>query len=145
MKNRFEMNDELKSRLLKAENAGQVADLLKEAGQKTSAEDAEWIWQELTNHKTDAELSLAELESVSGGADRDWLTDGCAATVEPNSWCESNDACWYWDVTYDHEPANINCPNCGAIMYVNWVDYYTNPSDDVYHYKCKNCGTEKSL
>ena len=83
------------------------------------------------------------MESVSGGADRDWLTDGCAATVEPNSWCGSDDACWIWDVTYDHEPANINCPNCKSFMYVNWVDYSTNPSDDVFHYKCKNCGFEK--
>ena len=80
----------------------------------------------------------------SSAADRDWLTDGCAATVEPKSWCDSNDSCIWWDVTYDHEPANVICPKCGAFMYVNWVDYDPNPSNDTYHYKCKNCGTEKS-
>ena len=67
-----------------------------------------------------------------------------AASVEPKSWCDSNDSCIWWDVTYDHEPANVICPKCGAFMYVNWVDYDPNPSNDTYHYKCKNCGTEKS-
>ena len=29
--------------------------------------------------KDGTDLSTDELEAVSGGADRDWLTDGCAA------------------------------------------------------------------
>lgn len=144
MANRFEMNEALKSRLLGAENAEQAADILKEAGQTVTAEDIAHLWDEISSYRKDKELSLDELEAVSGGADRDWLTDGCAATVEPKSWCDSNDSCIWWDVTYDHEPANVICPKCGAFMYVNWVDYDPNPSNDTYHYKCKNCGTEKS-
>ena len=65
------------------------------------------IWNEISSHRKDKELSLDELEAVSGGADRDWLTSGCAATVEPGSWCDSNDMCHVWDVTYDHIPTVI--------------------------------------
>lgn len=37
-------------------------------------------------------LSLDEMEAVAGGAeDRDWLADGCAATVEPGSNCWGTD------------------------------------------------------
>ena len=38
------------------------------------------------------ELSLDELETVSGGEDRNWLKEGCAATVEAGSWCGRVDA-----------------------------------------------------
>ena len=144
MANRFEMNEALLSRLLGAENAEQAADILKEAGQAATPEDIAHLWNEISSHRTEKELSLDEREAVSGGADRDWLTDGCAATVEPGSWCGSNDSCYYWDVTYTHEPSKVNCPKCGAFMYLNWVNYDTRPSDDIYHYKCKKCGTEES-
>ncbi len=142
MKNESMMQEEFKSKLLQAQSEEEVAGLLKNAGMDEST--AGQIWSEISSHRAEKELSLDELESVSGGYDRDWLTDGCAATVEPKSWCDSNDSCIYFDVTYKHEPANVICPKCGAFMYVNWVDYDTNPSDDTYHYKCKNCGTEKS-
>ena len=101
MANRFEMNEALKSRLLGAENAEQAADILKEAGQTVTAEDIAHLWDEISSYRKAKELSLDELEAVSGGADRDWLTDGCAATVEPKSWCDSNDSCIWWDVTYN--------------------------------------------
>ena len=138
------ISKELKNRIIKARSADEVAALLRPSGVDDAL--AARIWNELSANRDDRQLSLDELEAISGGdADRDWLTDGCAATVEPNSWCGSNDSCIWWDVTYDHEPANIHCPNCGAIMYINWVDYYTDPSHDVYHYKCKNCGCEKAV
>ncbi|MBE6725377.1 MAG: hypothetical protein E7576_09345 [Ruminococcaceae bacterium] len=142
MKNESMMKEEFKSKLLQAQSAEEVAGLLKNAGMDESK--AGQIWNEISSHRTEKELSLDELAAVSGGADRDWLTDGCAASVEPDSWCGSNDSCHYWDVTYTHEPAEVICPNCGAYMYLNWVDYATRPSDDIYHYKCKNCGTEES-
>ncbi len=142
MKNESMMKEEFKSKLLQAQSAEEVAGLLKNAGMDESK--AGQIWNEISSHRTEKELSLDELAAVSGGADRDWLTDGCAASVEPDSWCGSNDSCHYWDVTYTHEPAKVICPNCGAYMYLNWVDYATRPSDDIYHYKCKNCGTEES-
>ena len=37
--------------------------------------------------KTDKELSLDELEAVSGGVNRDYNKHGCAATVEAGSGC----------------------------------------------------------
>jgi hypothetical protein len=77
------------------------------------------------------ELSLDELEAVSGGADRDWLTDGCAATVEPGSWCRSDDSCYEWDVEYLHEPEKV-CV-CGGYM------YNSRSTNDYYYYKCIVC------
>jgi ribosomal protein S27E len=140
----LEITKELKKKLLGANSEEEVKALV---GDAVKEEDVTKIWKEIEAHKAAPDLEKVddeELEAVSGGADRDWLTDGCAATVEPKSWCDSNDSCIWWDVTYDHEPANVICPKCGAFMYVNWVDYDPNPSNDTYHYKCKNCGTEKS-
>ena len=55
--------------------------------------DAEKAWKEIESHKSDKheKLNFDELDSISGGADRDWQKDGCAATCEWNSWCGSND------------------------------------------------------
>ncbi|MDY6391328.1 MAG: hypothetical protein SPL80_00650 [Bacilli bacterium] len=66
--------------------------------------DAEHVWNEIQNHrsKNSEKLDLDELDAVSGGADRDWKKDGCAATCEPSSWCGSNDQCFFFDVTYDN-------------------------------------------
>ncbi len=97
------ITSEILAELIKAQNAGQVMDILARNGQECSTEDAEHIWKEIEYHKVDfkQDLSLDELEAVSGGADRNRPTDGCAATVEPNtSWCGSNDMCVIWDVTY---------------------------------------------
>ncbi len=101
---------EILAELLKAENAGQVMDILTRNGQECSTEDAEHIWKEIEHHKVDYKegISLDELEAVSGGWDRDYKTDGCAATVEGyTSWCGSNDRCDIWDVTYDNPPVPI--------------------------------------
>ena len=99
MANNLKLSEELKKELIKAHSAEQVAEIVKADGQEISTEDAEQLWQEIANHNQDAELSADELEVVSGGADRDWLTDGCAATVESGSHCGSNDKCLIWDVT----------------------------------------------
>ena len=120
MVNRFEMNEALKSRLLGAENAEQAADILKKAGQAATPEDIAHLWDEIGSYRKDKALSPDELEAVSGGADRDWLEVGCAATVEPESWCDSNDYCVWCDVTYSHAPYTHTCPKCGAFMYVDY-------------------------
>ena len=75
------LTNELKAKLLAARSAGEAAALLRDAG--VDAPLAERLWTEL-KHKREAdgkELSLDELGSVSGGFDRDWLKEGCAATV----------------------------------------------------------------
>ena len=128
------ITNELNAKLLAVESADEAAELLKGAG--VDEELSEQIWTEMT-HKREAdgkELSLDELETVSGGADRDWLVDGCAATVEPGSWCGSNDACVIWDVTYDHQPREI-C-SCGGIMYCTF---------GTTHFKCIACGKEEDI
>ena len=136
------IKEELKAKVMKAQNAGEVADLLKEAGE--DAGPAEQIWNEMSSRKASEELSMDELDAISGGSDRDWPTDGCAASVEPNSWwCRSNDACWYWDVTYNHEPSTVKCPKCGGTMYVARKSYATNPSDDATLLKCVSCGYQE--
>ena len=56
----------------------------------------------LNNIPDNEELDLEELDAVSGGADRDWRKDGCAATCEWDSWCGSNDNCVIFDVTYSN-------------------------------------------
>ena len=84
------------------------------------------------------EISDEELDAVSGGKHQDWLTDGCTATVEPGSWCWTDDYCHIWDSTYDHEPEG-KCSKCGGIMYLDhWIDtmYYV--------VKCKSCGNTET-
>ena len=121
MANRFEMNGALKSRLLGAENAEQAADILKEAGQTVTPEDIAHLWDEISKRRKDKELSLDELEAVSGGADRDWLKDGCAATVEADSTCFATDFCAILFSLYDVVPVNGNCTQCGAAPVYNDV------------------------
>ena len=130
MANNLKLSEELKKELIKAHSAEQVAEIVKADGQEISTEDAEQLWQEIAKHNQDAELSADELEVVSGGADRDWSTDGCAATVEGgHGFCGSNDYCLWFDVTYDHQPTPYHCSKCGGIMY----EYGKKR-------KCINCG-----
>ena len=135
------LTDELKTKLLAAQDVNEVTALLKAEGQGISPEDAERLWEEILRkrEKDGKELSLDELEAVSGGADRDWLTSGCAATVEPGSWCGSNDMCYVWDVTYDHIPVG-ECSVCGGVLvrtFSVWVSGH-----DESHYQCARCGRE---
>ena len=136
---------ELKAKLLAAKSEEKAAELLKADGQETPPEVAARLWEEIKKGKEQdgRELSLDELEAVSGGADRNWVTDGCAATVEYGSWCGSNDKCIYWDVTYDFQPTGHLCPNCGKNMYQqNTIYHGDNQYED--QYRCKYCGCIKS-
>ena len=104
---------------MKAASAEEAAELVKADGWEITPEDAGHLWEEITRRRGQdgKELSPDELEAVSGGADRNWVTDGCAATVEYGSHCGSNDKCIVWDVTYDFQPTGHLCPNCGKNMY----------------------------
>ena len=94
------LNNELKERLFAAESLDEVEGLLKDC----PGIDAERVWKEAQKHRSaeSEKLDLNELDAVSGGADRNWQKDGCAATCEWDSWCWSNDGCMVWDVTYDN-------------------------------------------
>ena len=130
---------ELKAKLFAAESAEEAAGLVKSDGQEITPEDAARLWAEIEKlrDQNGKALSMDELEAVSGGADRDWTTDGCAATVEPHSWCDSNDGCIWNEVTYDNEPIAL-CDNCGQ-SYV-YEAYY---GAQYTYWKCPRCGFEK--
>ena len=142
----IKFNDELKTKLFAAKNAEEVAELLKADGQEFVPEDAAHLWEKLIKHREQdgRELSPDELEVVSGGADpnRDYLTDGCAATVEPHSWCGSNDSCVYWSVIYNNEPTINKCPTCNETLY---LEYYERNNRGIWQsrYKCIHCGYTK--
>ena len=93
------MDKSQKEKLCNAQSLEEVETIL--AG--SEGIDAKRAYEEIQRHRSDSatRLELDELEAVSGGADRDWLKDGCAATCDAHSWCWSNDACVVWDVTYD--------------------------------------------
>ena len=132
---------DLKAKLLAAQSEEELAALVKADGQEITAEEAEKLWKEITGKRAQdgRELSLDELEAVSGGADRNWATEGCAGTVEYGSWCDSNDKCIVWDVTYDFQPTGHLCPNCGKNMYKqNTIYLRENKYED--QYRCKYCG-----
>ena len=128
------MTNELKAKLLAAKDIGEVTALLKAEGREITQEESAKLWEEIEKRrgKDGRELSLDELESVSGGYDRDYLTDGCSATVEPGSWCWSDDLCYEVDVTYFNRPLR-HCEKCGGIS------YHTNGQWS----KCINCGHEE--
>ena len=117
-------NKELISKLANAQSLDDVKNVL----QGESDDLINQAWQEKQRHDSNNsdKLSLDELDAVSGGADRDWKKDGCAATCEPSSWCGSNDQCFIWDVTYDnfwvccpdghaHEFKSHVCKRCGYV------------------------------
>ena len=120
------MNVDLKMKLSKANSLGEVKTILG-AG---SGVDAEQLWREIEKHRSgqSEKLDLNELDSVSGGADRSWTKDGCAATCEYDSWCGSNDFCYCFDVTYDdfwatcpdghkHVYEHGQCVRCGYLRH----------------------------
>ncbi len=70
------MGVEMKTRIAAAESLDEVKEVL--GGMEL---DSERVWDELQKHRSNKteKLDLDELESVSGGADRDWRKDGCVA------------------------------------------------------------------
>ena len=118
--------NELKERLAQANSLEDVQNALLDFPDI----DASQVYQELQRHRSgEAErLDLNELDAVSGGADRSWTKDGCAATCEYNSWCGSNDFCYCFDVTYDdfwatcpdghkHVYEHGQCVRCGYLRH----------------------------
>ena len=136
--------NELKARLLTAESAEDVAEILKANGQEIPAESAARLWEEIRREKEldGRELSLDELAAVAAGEDRDWLRDGCAATVEGGSDCYGTDKCGLFPVTYTHAPTRHRCSDCGGILYSNGTTGGGFFEAEVYHYKCASCGAQ---
>lgn len=136
-------SDELVVKLKKAKSLEEVIELLKADGQDIA--EAEKLWGEIkvSIEQDRKELSLDELDAVAGG--RDWLVDGCNATVEPGSNCWGNDGgCTLFHTQYQHMPdKKQRCIYCGAyVCYLgevmetgSWIIYDK--------YACRKCGTFK--
>ena len=129
--------DELKARLLAAKSEEEVTELVKADGQEITPEDAARLWEEISRQRNQdgSELSPDELEAISGGTGRDWLTDGCAATVEPGSDCWGTDYCILYPVPYENTPVKRRCGVC---------NYYPLYEKETFERKeifvCKQCG-----
>ena len=124
----------IKAKSLDAASAEELMAIVRAAGAEITPEKAAGLFEKAQRQKTGIELSIDELEAVSGGSDRDWLSEGCAATVEDNSWCDSNDNCLIWDITYEHPPVNC-CKKCGGIIYRASGEW-----DFIEKLRCVNCG-----
>lgn len=135
----LQLKNELKTKLLNAKNAEEAAALLKADGQEITPEDAAQLWGEIEKQREleGRELSMDELEAVGGGMeDRDFVEEGCAATVEPHSWCDSNDWCFLFSVVYTHNVIRY-CSICGG------KSYRIYPNRKMQWSKCIDCGYEE--
>ncbi len=122
------LTDELLKNLAKATSEKEMAEILEANGQELTEEEMQILFKELSAHAselTEQELSLDELDAVSGGSKPgdypwdhvDWLNEGCYATVEPGSWCGISDDCVGYYVNYNHPPVKgRKCPQCGGWM-----------------------------
>ena len=140
-----ETKKEFESKLLKANSVEDVMAIMKEAGVETSAEEVQKTFEKVKerNEADGKELSLDELDAVAGGVThRNWIEEGCAATVEPGSDCWGTDGgCTFVNINYGvAEPVDHACPFCGA-PYTVQRSYSTNAGGGKgYYYKCRVCG-----
>ena len=136
----MEITKELKEKLPKANSEEEVKALL---GDSVTEKDVTKIWKEIEAHKAAPDLEKVdddELEAVSGGADRDYLEDGCADTVN-NSWCWLNDMCSNIYITYSNycEP----CPKGGDHDWTVEVYYDRYAAGEAEEWTCTKCGKTK--
>lgn len=138
--------EELEKKAIEAASAEEVMEIVRAAGEEITAEEAASFFKAVQERKADKELALDELESVSGG--RDWVTEGCAATVEWDSDCWGVDGgCLAIHYTYSREPTTDDrCPKCGARVYLEGEYGVSTGFLQGYNWKefiCRNCGPYK--
>ena len=138
--------EELEKKAIEAASAEEVMEIVRAAGEEITAEEAVSFFKAVQERKADKELALDELEAVSGG--RDWVTEGCAATVEWDSDCWGVDGgCLAIHYTYSREPTTDDrCPKCGARVYLEGKYGVSTGFLQGYTWKefiCRNCGPYK--
>ena len=132
--------EELEKKGLAAKSAEEIFALLKAEGQEVTQDLAEELYKKAKAYQEEAQkLSLDELDAVVGG--RDYLADGCAATVEPDSDCWNKDggclACYY---SYNNGPIHSKCKWCRRWL-VSRTYGYKHPEGNYYRCVCRVCGT----
>lgn len=131
-----ELSKELYSKLLLADSQEEVTELLKAGGREDVP--AQEVWEQVQQRRAQdgTELSLDELEDVAGGVtERDWIEDGCAATVESGSDCWGTDGgCTMVNIHYYNKPTH-NCPKCGKKSAIT-----SGSVDGKQRYHCRYCG-----
>lgn len=110
----LELSDELRTQLRGAKSREDVAGLVQGAGLEADEEALDKLWGEVSRALSDEELSLDELDAVSGGIEisRDYANEGCRWDYT-DSHCWAYDACdvaIYW---YHNIPSAYKCPECG--------------------------------
>ena len=130
--------EEMEKKLLKAGSVDEVKSIIEGNDEEISDEDAKKLYDKIKSIDSDAsvELSVDELGSVAGG--RDYMEEGCHATVEVGSRCWGTDYCTLTVLWYDHAPEQ-NCPKCGVGM--GWAGAGTNHRI----IKCPKCGYRKRI
>ena len=130
----MEFTKELKEKLPKANSEEEVKALL---GDSVTEKDVTKIWKEIEAHKADPDLKKVdddELEAVSGGADRDYLEDGCADTVN-SDWCWFTDLCAGPYISYsNYDP----CPKGGNHDWKYTTENVIGKKNPIM--KCTKCG-----
>lgn len=143
----MEITKEQKEKLFKAAGEDEVKAIL---GEGADDGNVSRIWNEIRTHRDLEKLDDSELEAVNGGLSlgeiirsfldqRDFEKDGCAATVEYNSFCGSNDACCYWDVVYMNDDEAC----VYGVKGHDWkISYRTDRTgaEAFEMWKCKRCG-----
>ena len=121
------ISNELKTKLIEAKSAEEVAEVLQAAGQVATAEEAAHLWERIKRDRelSSKELSPDELAAFSAGED-----------------CWGTDKCGLVPVTYKHAPTRHKCSVCGGILYSNGATGGGFFEELVYHYKCASCGAQ---
>ena len=137
----IKIEEAVRNQLLAAKGEDEVKAILADNGLTVTDEDFAQIMAEIEAMPADGELSIDELEAISGGW-RDWLTEGCYSTVEADSWCAySSDMCLAVYHHYDHEPYRFQwCHNCGSQMGHYSLEKKPGSSSYSYKVKCPKCG-----
>ena len=128
------LSKELYSKLLLADSQEEVTELLKANGREDLP--AQEVWEQVQQRRAQdgMELSLDELEDVAGG--RDWMQEGCAATVEEGSDCWGTDGgCDLCNIEYTNLPTRT-CYQCGRKSAI--VKSFVIGGNDVL--QCRYCG-----
>ena len=137
----MEIAKELKVKLLKANSEEEVKALL---GDAVKEEEAAAIWKEIEALKAAPDLKKMdddELEVVSGGADRDYLKDGCLSSTN-DSWCWVSDNCTRMWTTYsNYDP----CSKGGNHEWVKTVHRGLFGEWNGVSMKCRKCQYERAL